>query len=364
VKFRCERDLLTEALGVVSRAVSTRGGALPVLTGVRAALEGDTLRLLGTDLELTISMELTVAGAEDGVAVLPARLVSEIVRSLEPGAVHLAVDGDTAEISAGRSQFSLRLIPADEFPRASEATAEPTGIAAKEFGQALRQVVPAASSDDSRPILTGVLLAGETTGVRLVATDSYRLSLRDLQGTAVLAAGQHVLLPSRALGELARLLDRADEVSLRLGEREASFEVGPVKLVTRVIEGDFPNYKTLIPTSHPNTLRVSREAMLDALRRVRLLARESTPVRLVMKPEVTDLMAITQDIGQAQESLDCSYAGTELTVAFNPEYLIAGLDVCPGDEVELHSLDARNPAVLRSVGNPDFLYLIMPVRVS
>ncbi len=364
MKFRCERDLLTEALGVVSRAVSTRGGSQPVFSGIRAELVGDRLELLGTDKELTISIELTVAGSEDGVAVLPARLISEIVRSLEPGAVHIAVDGDTADISAGRSQFSLRLIPADEFARPTESVSEMTSIAAKEFAQALRQVVPAASSDDSRPILTGVLLAGESSGVRVVATDSYRLSMRDLQGTNVLADGQHVLLPSRALAELARLLDRADEVSVRLGDREASFAVGSARLVTRVIEGDFPNYKTLIPASHPNTLRVSREAMLDALRRVRLLARESTPVRLVMKPEVTDLIAVTQDIGQAQESLDCVYNGTELTVAFNPEYLMAGLDVCPGDEVVLHSLDARNPAVLRSVANPDFLYLIMPVRVS
>ncbi|MDH4145177.1 MAG: DNA polymerase III subunit beta [Acidimicrobiia bacterium] len=364
MKFRCERDVLTEALGVVGRAVSTRGGALPVLTGIRAELEGDSLRLLGTDLELSIAMELTVAGSEDGVAVLPARLVADIVRSLEPGAVHLTVQDDTAAISAGRSEFNLRLIPADEFPRSAESASASATLPAKEFGQALRQVVPAASTDDSRPILTGVLLTAEGDGLRLVATDSYRLSMRDLHGSALLAQGQKVLLPGRALSELARLLDRADEVVVRLGTRDATFEVGTAQLTTRLIEGEFPNYKGLIPSAHPNRLTIQRETVLDAVRRVRLLARESTPVRLVMQPESVEIVAVTQDVGQAKESVDATFEGTELTVAFNPEYLLAGLDVTPGDEVVLETLDVRSPAVLKSNAQSDFLYLIMPVRVS
>jgi DNA polymerase III subunit beta len=364
VRFRCERDVLTEALGIVGRAVSTRGGSLPVLSGVRAELVGDQLRLLGTDRELTISMEVTVAGSEDGLVVLPSRLVNDVVRSLEPGAVDVVVDGDVAEIAAGRSQFSLRLIPADEFPRATEPAAQEVRIPAKEFAQALRQVVPAASTDDSRPILTGVLLVSEGGGIRLVATDSYRLSMRDLPGTAVLGEGQSVLLPSRALAELTRVLDRADEVALQLGERDAAFSVGSVRLVTRVIEGEFPNYRSLVPSAHPNRLVMSREGALDALRRVRLLARESTPVRLEMHPDGLDLSAVTQDVGQAREAVDARYEGADLTVAFNPDYLLAGLEVTPGDEVELETLDARHPALLRAVGNKEFLYLIMPVRVA
>ena len=364
MKFRCERDVLVEALTIVGRAVSSRGGSLPVLTGVRAQLQGDALQLTGTDLELTIAVTITVAGQGDGTAVIPARLFSDVVRSLGAGAVNVSVDDDSAHITAGRSDFSLRVIPPEEFPRPTEPEGQEVSLPARSFAQALRQVVPAASSDESRPILTGVLLAAEGDGVRLVATDSYRLAVRDLAGAAVLAEGQTVLLPSRALGELARLLANAEMVTLRLGERDASFETTGVRLTTRLIEGEFPNYRGLIPKGHPNRLTVGRDVMLDALRRVRLLAREATPVRLSMSADGLELVAVTQDVGQAQETLDASYVGEDLTIAFNPEYLADGLDVTTGEEVVLESMDGRNPAVLRPVGSDDFLYLLMPVRVS
>jgi DNA polymerase-3 subunit beta len=364
MKFRCERDVLVDALATAGRAVSSRGGALPVLSGIRVELTGDELLLSGTDLELSISVTVTVAGGDDGVAVIPARLFADIVRALEPGAVEVEIMDDTAQVSAGRSQFSLRLIPADEFPRSTPLDTDALAVDAKALAQALRQVVPAASSDDSRPILTGVLVAAEDGGLRLVATDSYRLAVRDLIGASVLAEGQSVLLPSRALAELTRLLAAADRVNLRLGEREASFEAGRSTLTTRLIEGEFPNYRNLIPRNHPNRLTVNREVLLDAVRRVRLLARESTPIRLAQKADGLELLAITQDVGQAHESVDAGFDGTELTVAFNPDYLIAGLEATGADEVVLESLDARNPAVLRGVGNEDFFYLLMPVRVS
>lgn len=366
MKFRCERDVLNDALSTCSRAVSARSGSLPVLTGIRAELSGDVLRLTGTDLELTITIDVDVAGEQDGVAVIPARLFGDIVRALELGAVHVEVHDEQAQISAGRSEFSLRLIPADEFPRTAESTGMSVTIPGKEFAAALNQVVPAASKDDSRPLLTGVLLAAEGSGVRLVATDSYRLSLRDLPGTSVLPEGQKVLLPAKALSELARLLgpgNAGDEVVLRLGERDASFEVGPARLTTRVIEGDFPNYQGLIPKNHPNRLYVSRSQLYDAVRRVELLARESTPVRLEMHADGVDLKAIRQDVGQAHDSLDGRLEGEELSVAFNPKYLLDGLEAAQGDEVILETMDARNPAVLRTKDNEEFLYLLMPVRV-
>lgn len=364
MKFRCERDALVEALSTVGRATAGRSGALPVLAGVRAEVNGSVLTLLGTDLELTIRESVEVAGEADGAAVLPARLATDVVRSLADGAVSVVVTDDGVGIAAGRSEFSLRTIPAEDFPRPTEPDGQAVTLPAKEFALALKQVVPAASTDDSRPVLTGVLLAAEGTGVRLVATDSYRLALRDLPGTQVLAEGQAVLLPSRALAEVARLVTNADEVVLRLGARDASFEIGRVHVTTRVIEGDFPNYRALIPASHPNRLTVNRAEFLEAVRRVRLLARESTPLRLVMKPDGLDLLAVTQDVGEAHESIDASYEGSELTVAFNPEYLLDGLEVTQSDEVVLHTLDARNPAVVRGGDNDDFLYLLMPVRVT
>ncbi|MCU1351027.1 MAG: dnaN [Acidimicrobiales bacterium] len=365
MKFRCERDVLVEALGAAGRAVANRGGALPVLSGVRAELEGDRLKLTGSDLELTIAFELTVAGAADGVAVLPSRVTTELVRSLESGSVEVSIDGEEAHITSGRFQSAIRLLPADEFPRLALPADDAVTLAAADFAEALHQVVPAASADDARPILTGVLMAAEEGGLRLVATDSYRLAVRDLPGASVLREGQSVLVPSRALRELERLLGSAEEVTLRLGEREATFEVGGVRLTTRLIEGEFPNYRGLIPASHPNRLTVGREALVEAVRRVKLMAREpNTPVRLAMSADGLELVAITQDVGQAHEQLDATYDGAELTVAFNPEYLLNGVEVTPGDEISLDTVDAQKPAVIRASGGTEFLYLLMPVRVS
>lgn len=365
MKFRCERDTLVEALGAAGRAVANRGGALPVLAGVRAQLTGNRLKLTGSDLELTIEVELDVAGERDGVAVLPSKLASDLVRSLGDPRVEVSIEGDEASITAGRFESSLRLLPADEFPRLAMPAEDAVTLVAKDFAAALHQVVPAASTDDARPILTGVFLAAEGDGLRLVATDSYRLAVRDLPGITVLREGQSVLVPSRALRELERLLGSAEEITLRLGEREAAFEVGGARLTTRLIEGEFPNYRGLIPASHPNRLTVGREALVEAVRRVKLMAREpNTPVRLAMSADGLELVAITQDVGQAHEQLDAGYEGEELTVAFNPDYLLSGVEVTPGDEITLDTVDAQKPAVIRSVGGQEFLYLLMPVRVS
>lgn len=337
---------------------------MPVLSGLRAELTGNDLRLTGSDTDLTINVVATVVGEEDGVTVLPGRLAAEIVRALPIGAAVVTVDDEEAHITSGRSEFAIRVLPADEYPRLPEPAGDPLTLEGGELAAALKQVVPAASSDDARPILTGVLLAAEEGGLRLVATDSYRLAVRDLPGTTVLAEGQHVLVPSRALAELGRVLAGGEGVELRLGERDASFTVGTVRVTTRLIEGEFPNYRGLIPSSYPNRLTVGREALLDAVRRVKLMAREATPVRLVMRPDGLELVAITQDVGQAHEDIDAKYEGSELTVAFNPEYLLNGVEVTPGDEVVISTLDALKPAVIRSTESDDFLYLLMPVRVS
>jgi DNA polymerase-3 subunit beta len=364
MKFRCDRDVLVDALSTAGRAVSTRGGSLPVLSGVRCELRGDTLTLTGSDLDLTISAAITVGGDRDGVVVLPSRLATDIVKSLESGAVSVEADDGEARISAGRSQFAVRLIPADEFPKLTEPSADAVTLSANAFEQALRQVVPAASSDDSRPILTGVLMAAEADGLRLVATDSYRLAVRDLPGASVLSEGQTVLVPSRALAELTKALGGVDEITLRLGERDATFELDGVRLTTRLIEGEFPNYRSLIPSSHPNRLTIGRETLIEAVKRMRIMAREATPVRMVQKPDSLELIAVSQDIGTAHEEIDAKYEGAELTVAFNPEYLIDGAEVTPGDEIILESVDALKPCLIRSTEGPEFLYLLMPVRVS
>jgi DNA polymerase III subunit beta len=335
-----------------------------VLSGVRLEVVGDELRLAGSDLDLTIQVTTTVSGGEDGVAVIPARLSADIVRSLDPGAVQVEADDDETRIASGRSQFAVRMYPADEFPRLPVLSGEAVTLADVDVAEALRQVVRAASGDDARPVLTGVLMSSEEAGLRLVATDSYRLAVRDLPGTSVLREGQKVLVPSRALAELQRLAGEGGELTLRLGEHDATFEVGDVKLTTRLIEGEFPNYRQLIPSSYPNRLIVGREALLDALRRVKLLVRDqTTPVRIALKPDGIQLTVVSTEVGQAVEDVDAKYEGTEMTVAFNPGYLIDGVEAVPGDEVLLETVDALRPAILRTTEGSDYLYLLMPVRV-
>lgn len=363
MKFRCERDVLLDALSTTGRAVGGRAGNV-ALSGLHLELTGDHLRVTGSDLDLTISQELTVAGESDGVVVIPSKLIADIVRALGPGAVDVVVDGDEVQITAGRSEFSMRTIPADDFPRLGTPAGDEVILNSADLSAALKQVVKAASGDDSRPILTGVLLAAEGEGLRLVSTDSYRLAVRDLPGTSVLSADQSVLVPSRALAELNRVFGENETVALRLGERDASFEVGGTQVVTRLIEGEFPNYRGLIPDTYPNELTVNRSELLDAVRRVRLMAQEATPIRLNMRADTLELVAVTQDVGQAQEVLDASYSGDDLTVAFNPDYLIDGIEVTSGEEITLQTVDPLKPAVMRGADSADFLYLLMPVRVS
>jgi DNA polymerase III subunit beta len=296
---------------------------------------------------------------------VPARLGADIFRALPPGAVSVAVDGDQAQISAGRSVFSLRTLPAEDFPRLSEPSEDAVRLQMGDLVSALKQVIGAASHDEARPILTGVLMSAEPEGLRLVATDSYRLAVRDLPGTAVLDEGKQVLVPSRALAELARLTSGGQaELVLRLGERDATFQVGSTRLTTRLIEGQYPPYRNLIPASLPNCLTVNRTVFADALKRMRLLAKDATPVRLRMSAEGVELIAIAQDIGQANEEVEAEYTGADLLVAFNPDFLVAGVESTDGDTITLETTDPHKPAVLRCPERPEYLYLLMPVRVS
>ncbi|MDQ3570059.1 MAG: DNA polymerase III subunit beta [Actinomycetota bacterium] len=383
MKFHCERDVLLEALSVASRAVTGRGGTLPVLSGVRLEVEADRLYVTGSDLDLTIRVQTEVKGDAGGVCVIPARTVTEITRALEPGAVTIDSDDEEARLSSGRYQSSLRALPAADFPRVATLTGRALTTAGAEtttdgdagagvvtldvgdVGEALRQVVRAASSDDARPILTGVLMTAEEGGLRLVATDSYRLAVRDLPGRNVLGEGQQVLVPAKALAELQRLLSSVSEVDLSFGEHDATFDLAGVRLTTRLIEGEFPNYRQLIPSSYPNRLVVDKDEIQGALRRVRLLARDATtPVRMALRPESIELSVVTNDVGQASEEVDAKYEGSDITVAFNPGYLVDGIEATSGDEVSIETIDALRPAIVRSTSSQEFLYLLMPVRVS
>lgn len=366
MKFRCERDLLVEAFSNANRAVTGRGQSNTALNGLRLELQGDELRVTGSDGSLTITVRVPVSGEGDGVALVPARLLSDVVRSLPAGAVTVDVDAEQARISAGRSKFQLLTLEVGQYPVFAAPASESVSLDATAFAEALKQVVSAASTEESLQIFTGVLMAAESDGLSLAATDRYRLSVRTLSGTSVLREGQQVIVPSNALRELLRLAGTAESVVLRLGEKDVTFEVGDVRITTQLLEGSFPAYGDLIPKVHPNRLTVNRTELMEALRRVKLLAKESKDskaVQLVMTSDSVSLLAQNTEMGEATEVVDARLEGEDLTVAFNPEYLIGGLEVCPGEEVLLDTIDAMKPALLRSGETPDFLYLLMPIRV-
>lgn len=365
MKFRCEKDTLADAIGIASRAVSSRAGALPILSGLQCRTHDGTLSLVGTDLEITIRIAIPVDTEGEFTAIFPARLFSDIVRSLEQGAVSVEVTDEQATITAGRSSFNLRLLPADDFPRLPEVSGSAVKVDADALADAMRQVVPAASHDDSRPILTGVLLAATPEGLRLVATDSYRLAVRDLPGVSVLQEGQHVLVAAKGLVEVERVLE-GGEIEVLLAERDVTFRVRNIEITTRLIEGEFPNYEQLIPSGYPNHLRVHRDVLSEAVKRVRLVGagRDNAPMRLTMNPAGLELAVVAQDVGEGHETVDAKFEGTDLTIAFNPEYLLDGVQAANTTEVVIESIDPLKPATLRAVDNNDFLYLLMPMRIS
>jgi DNA polymerase III subunit beta len=352
------------------------------LGGVRMETTGNHLSVVGTDLDLTVHVWAEAIGIDDGVCVAPAKLLADIVRSLEPGAVTIDAEAEKVEIGAARSRFSLRTFPVDDFPTLPEPPSPATSLPASELAGALRQVVRAASTDDARPLLTGVLIAPEGGGVRLVATDSYRLAMRDIDGTNAFADTSEILVPARALAELQRLSalgpagrdggsgdgegqTEGPTVGLSISEHDVTFAAGNVKVSTRLLDGSYPDYRQLIPAEYPNHLHVGKDSLLDALRRVRLLVRDNTtPVRLSMRPAGVDLTVVSQEVGDASETVDADFEGTELTIAFNPTYLIDGVEAVAGDEVLLETVDATKPATVRSAEETNFRYLLMPVRVS
>jgi DNA polymerase-3 subunit beta len=361
VRFRCDRDALADALQTVQRGVSARPG-IPALTGVLMAVSDGTLTLATTDLEVSTEFRLDVQSQEEGTALVPARLVADIVRKLDAAPVEFSADAGQAVIRCAAYEGQIRCLPAEDFPVRREPAGTRVTVAAAEFAEAVKQVARAASKDEARPILTGVLIEANREGITLVATDSYRLSIREL--TAKGEGETKVLIPERALTEAGRASESDDkgEVELLLEESQATFRAGALTLTSRLIEGEFPNYRQLVPEGYDNRLVVSRVGLLDAVSRVGLLARENSPVRMEFNALGVRLTSSSPDLGGAVEVVEAEYQGEELTVAFNPGYLHDGLSAAVGEKARIEVRDGLKPAVVR--GEKDgFLYLVMPVRL-
>jgi DNA polymerase-3 subunit beta len=383
VKFRAERDGFLEALSTASRAATARGASAVGSPTLHLALSGRRLEVAGSDGDLLIESWIEVAGEADGSTFVPARLAVEIVRSFEPGLVDVVADDDEVRISAGHADFQVRVPASAELVRPGTPDAKGIELPADLFGEALRQVVRAALQDDSRaPQLTGVLMEARPGGLRLVATDSYRLAFRDLAGVSALQEGESVLVPARALAEVQRLAGGAGggpgggqaqgqdgpRVVFSHTDLDAAFEIAGVRLTTRLLKGVFPEYERLVPEHYTNKAHVAREELATALRRVRLLVRDvkdvTTPVRVAFDADGIELTVLTPESGRAVERVQARHEGDDVTVAFNPTFLLDGIEAIRAETVVLEVIDSGKPAMLQGEEDDTYRYLLMPVRVS
>lgn len=363
----CERDALLNVLVAAGRASTGRSStAQPVL---RLRLSAGRLKVTGTDRDLTISAEVTVDSPGEGIVVAPAKLLADVVHSLE-GKVLLRQERESLLVEAGRAHFQLRTHPPEDFPQISGPDVPPVTLDPKLLAGALYQVVRAASAEEARPVLQGVLVEATADGARFVATDSYRLAVRELGGLpSFLAEGQRVIVPSRALAELQRLLADGPEVTeMRLGDKEVRFDLGTTRLTARLIEGEFPPYRQIVPAPAdlPNRLVVGRDALLGTLRRVRLLSSrpdQPQPARLDLSASAVKASLAVPELGEAAEELDAKYEGDDMVIAFNPAFLADGAEAIAGDEVALEMGGPAQAALLRPSEGTEFSYVIMPVRV-
>lgn len=362
MKFRCDRDLLSESLQTVQRGVSTRPG-IPALTGVLMTVGDGELALTTTDLEVTTEVRMPVDAREDGNVLVPARLLADMVKALPPDAVDFETDGSQARVSCRSFEGTLRCLAAEDFPAVREVEGVKVTVEAAAFAEGVGQVARAASRDEARPVLTGVLVEAGREGLTLVATDSYRLAVRELQATGDGEA--KVLVPERALAEAGRAAggEEKRQVELVIGDAQTAFRVGSLRMTSRLIEGEFPNFRQLLPEPGQNRLATGRVDLLEAVRRVGLLARESSPVRLELNALGVRLSSSSPDLGGAVEAVEATYEGEEITVAFNPAYLGDGLSAPTADRVTLELRDGLKPGLIRGEGEDAFTYLVMPVRL-
>jgi len=373
MNFTCDRSALVAQLAVLSRGVSARS-ALPVLSGILLQVADGRLDLFATDMEISIKATLPVVSDQPGDVVVPARLFSEVVRNLSDESVRVstATDGGMVHLEAGKAQFSLNAWMAADFPQTSAFDLSGAfSIARDPFVETLAKVARAASRDETRPILTGVLVGLGAGSVKMVATDSYRLSVKESELEGGPEEEVQAIVPVKALAEVARLAATCERptIDVAITENQALFGFGETIVATRLIDGVFPNYRQLLPESYEHELTLDKDEVLGVARRVGLLAQKNAPLRLKFMPaDETNpsrllMRAVTQDVGDAHEEVAVDYQGEVFEIGFNHAYLIDGLEAVDGENVVLKLISPLRPGLITgAVG--DFLYLIMPIRLS
>src|SRR6266567_3113859 len=364
MKVACSREELTQKLAVVSRGVSTRT-AVQILGGILLNAEGGQLMLAATDMELSLRASLEARVEGDGAVVVPGRLLVELARLLPDTEVSIEqrADEGVIHITSGSFESRLNTYTAEDFPRLPDAEGlERHAVDRDALLETIARVGRSASRDESRPVLTGILVRFEPGKLVMAATDSYRLSVKETALENDLLELE-AIVPARALGELARIAQGADEIQLGVDENHVFFTTDGAWLTTRRIDGQFPNYKQLIPEAFEYEVTLPREELLDVVRRVGVMAQRNSPLRLRFAEGELTVSAQTQDVGEACESIPAAFAGEPLEIGFNAEFLRDGIESVAGDEVQLRLISPLRPAVMQAGGDA-FSYLIMPIRLA
>jgi DNA polymerase III subunit beta len=369
LKLTVSRETFLAKLGIAVRGASTRS-PIQTLAGVLLKVDEGRAELEATDMELGVRVGLETDEASPGQAVIPGRLLLDVVRSLPTDQLSLEYRSaqQDVEVVAGPAKFHLRTLPPEDFPKLPEAPADGTmTVPAGAFVDTINRVARAASRDETRPHLTGVLVTATGRELRMVATDSYRLSVKETQLEAALEGSLEANVPARTLQELGRIAAGAasETIGVAALENQVVFTVDDVVLSSRLVEGRFPNYQQLLPESYEHELRVSREELLEVVRRVGLLAQKNAPLRLSFSEGALDVSAQTPDVGEASESLPIPFAGEPMEIGFNPEFFRDGLESAESEELTLKLISPLRPGLIQSgEEGSDFLYLVMPIRLN
>jgi DNA polymerase-3 subunit beta len=364
MKFSVSKEKLLEGLQTVQNVVSTRT-TLPILSNVLLQAEGSELKLTTTDLDVGVRGSVEASVDKPGSTTLPARRLFTIVRELPSSEITFEIDSkNVATIRSGPSFFKILGLPEEEFPPLPKfENAKAFTIRQKDLKDGLKKTAYAISTDETRYVLNGILFTFKDNKLTLVATDGRRLALVDIELEFPRSHEVDVIVPSKAVTELGRLLKDDGDVKLTVGENQISFEINGTLLVSKLIEGNYPNYRQVIPAETKERITLERELFLNTVHRVSLLASEkSNSVKLVFSKNNIDIMANTPDVGEAKESMAVQYKGKEFSIAFNPEFLMAPLRNLSNDEVFLDLTDEMSPGVIK-IQTP-FLYVLMPMRIS
>jgi DNA polymerase-3 subunit beta len=369
VKLSLNSTELLAQLQTVSRVASTRS-AVHALAGVMISAPADSrAELLATDMEIGLRVPVDAQIEDPGTAVLPARLLLDVVRSLPAGELTLKLRSaeQDVELKGGAATFHLRTLRTEDFPTLPQPSNETRlTLPADALTQTVTRVARSASRDETRPVLTGILMSASGQELRMVATDSYRLSVKQTALDSPLEGSLEANVPARALQELVRIAQQAppDSVAVSVGQNQVVFELGGTVLSSRLIDGQFPNYRQLLPESVEHELRLSTAEITEVVRRISLLAQKNAPLRLSFSEGTLTVSARTPDIGEASEAIPVPFAGETFEIGFNPEFLRDGLESVESDELVLKLISPLRPGLIESPESGDFVYLIMPIRLN